>query len=206
MTDLELQSHRADLHRHTGWPAWDILNDLATESEAANTLGQITRWTGGFAGHWCYRGHADECWLLVSSLHRERKQITLAVGDGIHTTHPPFDARAHEASELADFQISEPTTNAPSDQLATMQHYGASTTSLDFSWSHHVAIWFALKDSMSGKHNDGSRKSSALWAIDLDWLAKAGQAMIDNGDPHVCDSGREVSKSADGCPERCIAR
>lgn len=38
---------------------------------------------------------------------------------------------------------------------------------------------------MSGKHNDGSRKGSALWAIDLDWLAKTGQAIVDNGDSDV---------------------
>jgi hypothetical protein len=63
MSDLEWQSWLADLHRNTGWPAWDVLNDLATESEPASTLEQIRRWSSGFAGQWCYRGHGDECWL-----------------------------------------------------------------------------------------------------------------------------------------------
>ena len=104
MTGLEWQSRREYSHRHTGWPAWDVLNDLATEPEPASTLEQITFWSSGFARPWCYRGHADECWLLVSSVHRKRKAITVEVEDRIHTTFPPFDACAHEHLDLIEFQ------------------------------------------------------------------------------------------------------
>jgi hypothetical protein len=111
------------------------------------------------------------------------------VGDRIHTTYPDFDAAAHQRLEFADFQHPDAGfhRDSESDISARMQHYGAPTTSLDFSRSPYVASWFALENPRTEKYNDGSPKGSALWAIDLDWLAEAGQTMVRDGDPHVID-------------------
>ena len=182
MTTLGWRSRLEELKRHS--PATlELLEDLVTEAELLGTLERIERWLKGLEGNWCYRGHADESWHLVSSLDRERKPATVAVGDRVHTAFPAFNATARQRKLLAEFRQSDSrqTTNDDIDTLAIMQHYGVPTTSLDFSRSPYVALWFALKDFRSEKHNDGSPKGSALWAVSLDWLEEANQTMISDG-------------------------
>jgi hypothetical protein len=190
MTSLEWQSRHGSLKDGAiPAPPWESLNYLATEPESVSTLKQIECWSDGFTGHWCFRGHRVESWYLISVLHRERKHVTVAVGDRIPTTYPPFDASTHQRSEFADFRHPDADLDkdSESDILARMQHYGVPTTSLDFSRSPYVASWFALEDPRSEKHNDGSPKSSALWGIDLEWLEEAREIMVRAGDPHVIE-------------------
>jgi len=188
MTLLEWQSRMKDLKSsRREWPPWDLLDCLATEPQSLSSMEQIERWICGFNGSWCYRGHRDESWFLVSSLVRERKEVQLEVEDHTHTMLPRFDASAHELLELTEFQDgnSELRASNREDNLAKMQHYGAPTTSLDFSRSPYVALWFAMQDERLGKRNDGSPKGSVMWAIDLHWLAETGQRMVTDGDPHI---------------------
>ena len=178
MTTSEWQSRVKSLKGHSRpWPPWDLLDYVATEPQSVNGMRQIKRWFTIFNPSWCYRGHGVESWHLHSSLRRERKQVTVENGDRIHVTYPPFDALDHEAYELADFQrsTSEPTSSAQSNELATMQHYGTPTTSLDFSRSPFVALWFAMEGERSEKRNDGSPKGSLHCGLSI-WIGSQTSA------------------------------
>ncbi len=50
------------------------------------------------------------------------------------------------------------------DPLPWMQHYSTPTTLMDWTYSPHVALYFALEKEPS--------EESAVWAIDLEWLEK----------------------------------
>lgn len=48
--------------------------------------------------------------------------------------------------------------------LALMQHYGAPTRLLDWTYSFWGAVLFAIQDAEIGKKN-----SCAVWTLDVDW-------------------------------------
>ena len=67
-------------------------------------------------------------------------------------------------------------TNPPPDDdlsswLALMQHHGVPTRFMDWTRSPYVAMYFALEEMPQGK-------SSAVWAVDLDWLEKTGHELL----------------------------
>jgi len=100
---------------------------------------------------WAFRGQEDESWPIESSLARAlaRKGI------------PRTAWRTREERIIRIFRrkahLLLPRT--PSDffeWLALMQHHGAPTRLLDFTWSPYVASFFAL---------DRATKDAAIWAI-----------------------------------------
>lgn len=101
---------------------------------------------------WAFRGHADSTWPLISSLGRylnayikeehwkdqeDRIERLFKRKGHLFLTHIP--------ERLDTFQW-----------LALMQHHGAPTRLLDFTWSPHVAAFFALEH---------STKRAAVWAV-----------------------------------------
>lgn len=50
--------------------------------------------------------------------------------------------------------------------IALMQHYGAPTRFLDWTYSFFIAVYFALEEPENGK------EYCCVWAIDSDWLSK----------------------------------
>src|SRR5262245_27031443 len=76
-----------------------------------------------------------------------------------------FRRRAHH------YRISLPESDHYFEWLALMQHHGAPTRLLDWTYSPYVAVHFALKHA--------SRPKDALpevWMIDIDWCLKASEA------------------------------
>src|SRR6202035_4195162 len=57
--------------------------------------------------------------------------------------------------------------------LGLMQHHGVPTRFLDWTHSAYVALYFALEEP---PQRPG--KSSALWAINLDWLEQKGRELL----------------------------
>lgn len=104
-------------------------------------------------GHWAFRGQADAGWALDSTLRRR-----LALAKINQDLWPEQEARVlrifkRKANLFLD--------HIPDDDdsfrwLALMQHHGAPTRLLDFTWSPYVAAFFALEN---------ATRDAAIWAI-----------------------------------------
>jgi hypothetical protein len=103
--------------------------------------------------NWAFRGERDERWPLYSSLSRYFQSF------GIHKEAWPaqeerilriFKRKAHQ------FIDRPPEWDDDFQWLALMQHHGAPTRLIDFTWSPYVAAFFALERTIS----DG-----VVWAL-----------------------------------------
>jgi hypothetical protein len=65
-----------------------------------------------------------------------------------------------------------------------MQHYGAPTAFLDWTESPYVAMYFALEK----EREEG--KCSSVWAVDLDWLERAGRKLLKAGEETLASEPR----------------
>ncbi len=103
---------------------------------------------------WVFRGQSDAAWPLQSSLSRYLHAVRLPVKawqDQERRILRVFKRKAyllltHVPAENDDFQW-----------LALMQHHGAPTRLLDFTWSPYVAAFFALERAAA---------NAAVWGID----------------------------------------
>jgi hypothetical protein len=92
--------------------------------------------------NWAFRGESDERWPLYSSLSRYLQNFGVA-----RAAWPEqegrilriFKRKAHQ------FLASPPDWNDDFQWLALMQHHGAPTRLIDFTWSPYVAAFFALQ-------------------------------------------------------------
>lgn len=128
---------------------------------------------------WIFRGVADSRWPLQSSLERaflsfksdlQSKNIAddrtlleggradqlLAAEDGLVRW---FKRRYHHHTD----QLLHPSKL---ELLSLMQHYGAPTRLLDWTYSFYAAIFFAIERACAKEEND----SCCVWAIDANWV------------------------------------
>lgn len=132
----------------------------ADETGAAYDVVPIHSW-GAFVSvvagpdykSWAFRGQADERWKLFSSLSRHLQRF------GVDPAAWPqqelrilriFRRKAHH------FVTTPPDDDDSFEWLALMQHHGAPTRLLDFTWSPYVAAFFALERATT---------SAAVWAV-----------------------------------------
>lgn len=103
--------------------------------------------------NWAFRGERDERWPLYSSLSRYFQNFCVA-----RTAWPEqerrilriFKRKAHV------FLENPPSVDDDFQWLALMQHHGAPTRLLDFSWSPYVAAFFAMERAIG---------DSVVWAM-----------------------------------------
>lgn len=103
--------------------------------------------------HWAFRGERDERWPLFSSLSRYFQNF------GVHPKAWAlqearilriFKRKAHQ------FLAKPPEPDDDFQWLALMQHHGAPTRLIDFTWSPYVAAFFSLERTL----HDG-----VVWAL-----------------------------------------
>jgi hypothetical protein len=116
---------------------------------------------------WLYRGHRHFHWNLETSLERYCNRQDVSSHDIPRLERliiREFKRAYHE------FGAQSPDNAAHMEWLALMQHHGAPTRILDFTYSLYVAVYFALEDA-SG--------DAAVWAINPGWAAKQSRALAD---------------------------
>lgn len=102
---------------------------------------------------WAFRGHADADWPLFSSLSRYFTSFNVhrdAWQEQENRILRIFKRKSHL------FLDHIPDEDDSFEWLALMQHYGAPTRLLDFTWSPYVAAFFAL---------ERATKDVAIWAL-----------------------------------------
>lgn len=123
--------------------AWKELHDLARPN-------------------WIYRGQCDASWALSTSLER------CFLREGIEG-----EARAKLERELLrefmrtyhNYAAHVPERERLLEWLSLMQHHGAPTRLLDFTFSIYVAAYFAVEKAAS---------DSAIWAMNAGWAMSQG--------------------------------
>jgi hypothetical protein len=110
--------------------------------------------------NWAFRGHGDASWPLQSTLTRRFKSACidrLAWAEQESRILRIFKRKAHL------FLDHIPDDRDSFRWLALMQHHGAPTRLLDFTWSYYVAAFFALENATG---------DAAIWAVNPPVLSK----------------------------------
>jgi len=126
------------LYREIRLESWDEFLKLITSQPYTN---------------WAFRGERDERWPLYSSLSRYLLNFSVAP-----TAWPTQEARILRIfkRKAHQFLAQPPDPEDDFQWLALMQHHGAPTRLIDFTWSPYVAAFFALERSLA----DG-----VVWAV-----------------------------------------
>jgi hypothetical protein len=109
------------------------------------------------ARNWCFRGQGNAKWPLQSSLSRHigvSKVVPDAWAGQERRIRRIFERKSHLF--MADVPEGDEL-----EWLALMQHHGAPTRLLDFTWSPYVAAFFAL---------ERTTEDAAVWALNLPLL------------------------------------
>ena len=121
---------------------------------------------------WIYRGHPEATWKLESSLYRsfQNVQNLHRLGYGQEKKLIPYK---HEERMIKHFKANAHLflTHLPDDSndlnwLALMQHYGAPSRLLDFTFSPYIAAYFCLETGIG---------DAAIYALDHAMLKQVDQ-------------------------------
>ena len=110
---------------------------------------------------WAFRGSRREAWKLETSLERYCKTIGRNLCDAVEIEHVlirEFRRRYHQ------YDIHPPRPEDDMGWMSIMQHHGAPTRLLDWTYSIYVAAYFALEHGCCPDD-----RGSAVWAIDTEW-------------------------------------
>jgi hypothetical protein len=113
---------------------------------------------------WVFRGQQDTRWDLKPSLERSAcDRVGLSL-----TELPEIEAYllTRFQRNLHRFQARVPASNDHLEWLALMQHHGAPTRLLDWTYSCYIALFFALELAPLDT-------TCAVWAIDQIWLFRS---------------------------------
>jgi len=131
---------------------------------------RLSRWVDLHEHHrksWIFRGQRDARWSLETSLER----VCRALDGGLSA------AQKRERYVFREFRrrFHHYSTQIPDDNdalrwLAIMQHHGAPTRLLDWSYSVYVAAYFAL---------EGSSEDCAVWAMDAKWAVEESAKLFE---------------------------
>ena len=111
--------------------SWEAFLQLITRSPYSN---------------WAFRGERDERWPLYSSLSRYLQNFRVAPEawpEQERRILRIFQRKAHQ------FLAKPPDADDDFQWLALMQHHGAPTRLIDFTWSPYVAAFFALERTLA---------------------------------------------------------
>jgi len=108
--------------------------------------------------NWCFRGQSDARWVLRSSLSRHI-EVSRVCDQAWALQETRIRRIFGRKSHL--FLADPPRHDDEIEWLALMQHHGAPTRLLDFTWSPYVAAFFAL---------ERASDDAAIWALNLPLL------------------------------------
>ncbi len=148
-------------------------------TERAESWDDFLGWLNELQGAWCFRGQRESEWSLSTSLDRDvRRDFNDPYPYGNITGYYHLDREQEARKKLEEFQkhLSQyKLASMPADLgscFALMQHYGTPTRFLDCTTSPLIASYFAFEKAPE------TSQSSAIWALDLDWLGQRARELI----------------------------
>src|SRR5262249_35217148 len=127
-------------------------------------------------GTWIYRGQRQN-WKLASTLERALENWNIDLQNGPCIERQLI--RDFRRRFRGDYQ-----TRVDSDTLyclAVMQHHGAPTRLLDWTYSPYVATKFAI---------ESGAKQGVIWCLNADWCVAAVRKLIPTINKREADSSR----------------
>jgi FRG domain-containing protein len=121
--------------------------------EFVNDWSDYLRLITGPLKNWGFRGHQDTSWLLETTLTRHLNKRNVQRRHWYDQEYHILWIFQRKASHFLDEM---PPVDDVMHWLALMQHHGAPTRMLDFTWSPYVAAFFALEPSAG---------EAAVWAV-----------------------------------------
>lgn len=108
---------------------------------------------------WIFRGHADASWRLSTRLERELRRFREPLKGG-----PKYEAWLVREfiRHYYRFDSRDPGVHL-AEWLAIMQHHGAPTRLMDWTYSFWGAVFFALDEARAGDR-------ATVWILDRDWF------------------------------------
>ena len=138
----------------------------ALEGFATTTLSSWPAIRGHQHDGWIYRGHTRACWQLETTLDRCCDRHKVPSGDRARVEREllrEFRRAYHQ------YAAHVPPRDGVLEWLALMQHYGAPTRLLDFTYSIYIAAYFAVEK---------ARQDCAVWAFNTDWALEEASARL----------------------------
>jgi hypothetical protein len=123
--------------------------------------------------NWAFRGERDERWPLYSSLSRYLQNFGVA-----RAAWPEQEGRILRIFKRKAHQFLDrpPDWDDDFQWLALMQHHGAPTRLIDFTWSPYVAAFFALERALG---------DCVVWAMNPAGVASSRIPKSSQKDPRV---------------------
>lgn len=116
---------------------------------------------------WIFRGQKDSGWGLETSLERACRNFERSLSkaqDIERILLREFKRKYHH------YASHSPDNSYSLEWLSLMQHYGAPTRLLDFTYSIYVAAYFALEN---------AKEKCAVWAINGNWAIRESAALFE---------------------------
>ena len=131
---------------------------------------------------WIWRGHRCTDWDIKTSIERFFERTDIPEGRRAYVETEllrEFTRTYHQWSDCV------PEMDRKVEWLSIMQHHGAPTRLVDFSYSVYVALYFAL---------EAATADCAIWGIDCEWAAKNSiEALRNSAKPDIDQFERNSS-------------
>lgn len=133
-----------------------------TEADPITSWNAFSRFARHFKSkkNWIFRGQSTWSWPLSTNLERLARDYDIDA-DKLPNIEQGLIRKFKR--HYSHFAKHVPDDRDYMEWLSIMQHYGAPTRLLDFTYSIFVALYFAVIDSKM-------QHKSAIWCIDSDWI------------------------------------
>ena len=133
--------------------------------------------------NWVYRGQCDAKWDLRSRLERVGERFCMRDLEDVES-----ELLREFKRGLHRYAFGLPEPEDASRWFALMQHHGAPTRLIDFTYSFYVSAYFAIERAALGDH-------CAVWAVNTKWCVERARLPR-----HICKR-MELEKRGQKLPE-----
>lgn len=133
-------------------------DNLLVKEERISSWKELIELEDSYEKTWMFRGHSSD-WNLDSSLHRVCDRFGIDRSDAFQVEYALM--RSFKRKYIGE--DSQMIRDDPMYCMAKMQHYGAPTRLLDWTYSFFVALYFAIESA-------SVEKEFFIWAFNYEWI------------------------------------